>query len=300
VARVLLYCGLFVGVGGAFFCSWMVFESTLWPAGRTIKAALVLGLSSAILSLPLQGADVLGTDLSFVGVRQLFAAGAASTFGLSLAIGATAMSLSFAAGKQRNIGVARVLTVIGLLGVGIALAVSGHASDAPPHWLMSSAVFFHAICIAFWIGTLVPLRACLRSDPTGGAQPLVRFSLVIPVPLALLLSAGFVLGAVQIEHVSAFWTTTYGRILALQLLLVLFLVMLGAWNRWRLADQVTVERSSRRSMLQSIATECVLAAAILGLVASWRFTPRRGLWPPSSRRRGRRTFISTATKQWLT
>jgi copper transport protein len=51
--------------------------------------------------------------------------------------------------------------------------------------------------------------------------------------------------------------------------------MIGAWNRWCLADDFVAERSnsSKRSTLRLIALEGALAVTIFGLVASWRFTP---------------------------
>jgi copper transport protein len=275
--RVLLYFGLFVGIGGGFFCAWIVAEPAHWPAGRLINAALLVGLLSAIFSLPLQGADALGAGLSSVGGWQNWAAGATSTLGLSLATGATAMLLAFVAGKSRNIVAARAFTIVALLGVGATLAVTGHASNAPPHWLTRTAVFLHSICVAFWIGALAPLGDSLRSGGARAAISLSRFSFLIPAPLALLLSAGFVLVAVQVEHLSALWTTTYGQILLLKLILVMVLALLGAWNRWRLADDVVVKRSnSKRSMLRLIAAEGALALAIFCLIASWRFTPPAG------------------------
>jgi copper transport protein len=128
------------------------------------------------------------------------------------------MLLAFVAGKLRNVVARRAFTLVALLGVGLALAASGHASDAQPRWLMSTAVFLHTICIAFWIGALAPLGVSLRS---GGARAahLHRFSFLIPMPLAVLLLAGCVIGAVQVKHVGAIWSTTYGRILALKMTL---------------------------------------------------------------------------------
>jgi copper transport protein len=40
-----------------------------------------------------------------------------------------------------------------LLGVGFALALSGHASNAAPQWLTRPSVFVHVVCVTFWVGT---------------------------------------------------------------------------------------------------------------------------------------------------
>ena len=51
LARIGLYFGLFVGVGGAFFCSWM---TPVCAGSNVIRAALILGLVSAAASLGLR------------------------------------------------------------------------------------------------------------------------------------------------------------------------------------------------------------------------------------------------------
>ena len=51
----------------------------------------------------------------------------------------------------------RALSLLALVGVGIALALSGHASNAEPRWISRPAVFTHGVCMAFWVGALLPL-----------------------------------------------------------------------------------------------------------------------------------------------
>ena len=50
-----------------------------------------------------------------------------------------------------------------LLGVGVALALSGHASNAAPQWLTRPSVFVHVVCVTFWVGALLPLIAAVQA-----------------------------------------------------------------------------------------------------------------------------------------
>jgi copper transport protein len=56
----------------------------------------------------------------------------------------------------------RGLSLAALLGVGLALAMSGHASSASSQWLTRPAVLAHGIAVACWIGALAPLAILLR------------------------------------------------------------------------------------------------------------------------------------------
>ena len=60
LARIGVYLGLFVGVGGAFFAAWI----GQGPSGSTVsRGALAVGLVSAVASLGLQGLDLLNLPL---------------------------------------------------------------------------------------------------------------------------------------------------------------------------------------------------------------------------------------------
>jgi copper transport protein len=68
-----------------------------------------------------------------------------------------------AATSQR---LSRVLSLLALVGVGVALALSGHASNAEPRAISRPAVFVHAICMTFWVGSLPLSLHCARRAAT--------------------------------------------------------------------------------------------------------------------------------------
>jgi copper transport protein len=172
----------------------------------------------------------------------------------------------------------RLLAAASLIGVGLALSASGHASAAAPQWLMRPSVFVHAVGIAFWAGALVPLGTLLASPSPDATAALKRFSRAIPFALAPLVLVGVVLAVVQVGRIDGLWTTNYGRLLLIKLAILAVLFALAAVNRWRLtAAAAGSDSGATRRLVRSISLETVLVVAILGVAAGWRFTP-----PPRS------------------
>ena len=242
-------------------------------AARSIVGMLVAALIAVPVSVGLQGLDAL--ELPLAGLRR----NTAWQAGLATAYGVTAITALFAlfAGlfslSARSPRVVRGLSLAGLLGVGLALAFSGHASTAEPRIVSRAALFLHCVGIAFWIGSLLPLYAGIRAHPRGGRE-LARFSRAIPLALAVVLLSGGWLAVAQLERVDALWTTRYGQVLACKLVFVGLLLGLAAANRfWLVPRLVDPGAAAGRRFAASLALELALALAILGLVALWRFTP---------------------------
>lgn len=285
LARIALYIGLFVGVGGAFFAVWITSASARpgvdpdHMTGRTIDGALLLGLLGTAASPALQGADMLGLGAAQSIGWHAWRTGVGSPYGVTLGIAAGALALALAARRVRRPEAARPASLLALIGVGLALAASGHASTAPPQWATRAAVFLHATGVALWVGALLPLASALRSGSPLGPRVLARFSRLIVYPLAALVLTGLTLAVIQLGDFSALPGTDYGRVLMLKLALVALVLLLAAANRWRLTGAVARgEASAAGRLRRSIAVETAMLLAILAVVALWRFTvPPRSL-----------------------
>ncbi len=272
LTRIGLYLGLFAGIGGVFFCNWIGRERA---AQRVILASLIIGIVSAVVSLALQGLDLLGLPLSAVFAVAPWKIALGTSLGPSLLIAVTALIAGIVALRNSVRRLSRGLAALALAGVGFSLAASGHAATAPPELLTRPLVFLHGTGVAFWLGALVPLVAVLRSP-----QPLPvvnRFSrMAVPV-IGVLALTGLVLATIQLESFGALVTTKYGIILSVKLALVAALLGLAALNRFRFTPALVKNESATRPLVRSILLECAVAAGILAVVAGWRFTP-----PPRS------------------
>jgi copper transport protein len=268
-ARVALYVGLFLGVGGAFFRAWIADGRA--RAAPWLMAFLVGGLLAAPLSVSLQGLDALDFPLAALQHRIAWEAGIQTSYGRTAITAAVALFAGLFAMTAKSLTVARAFALVGLLAVGLALALSGHATTTGP--ISAAAVFLHAVCVAFWTGSLLPLYAGVRAAPDAVAD-LKRFSRVIPLAVAVLILSGTWLVLVQLDRVEALWSTDYGRVLAAKLVAVVVLLGLAAANRFRLVPKVEAgDAAAVRRFASSLALELIIALSILGLVALWRFTP---------------------------
>ncbi|HEY6995728.1 MAG TPA: CopD family protein [Xanthobacteraceae bacterium] len=276
-AKVVVYLGLFIGAGGAFFRAWMA-DRAEPAAAPWIAAILAAGLIAVPASVALQGLDALDLPLSAWSQKTVWQAGLESSYGLTAIAAGCALLAGLFALAATSPRAARALSLAGLVAAGSALALSGHAGTAEPRLVSRSVVFVHAVCVGLWIGSLLPLYIAVRR--TGlpgpariGAVP-ERFSRAIVPVIVLLLASGLWLAVVQLERVDALWTTRYGEVLAGKLACVTLLLGLGAANRYWLVPKFEHRgNAAARPFATALALELALALAVLALVALWRFTP---------------------------
>ncbi|KQZ33463.1 copper resistance protein CopC [Mesorhizobium sp. Root552] len=269
-AKVALYIGLFLGIGGAFAIAWLAKGGR--EGQRFVVAALLAGLLAAPASLGLQGLDALGARLHGIVLPAVWETGFATSFGWTVLVALAALAAALLGLVLPRLG--RPLTLLALAGAGAALAASGHASAADPQWLTRPMVFLHGVAIAFWAGALVPLGLALWRKTSMAGIFLRRFSRSVLPVFAILVGAGVVLAVIQVEKPSALIDTAYGRLLVAKLALLAVLFALAAFNRWRLtAPAGSGDAPARTRLARSISVEILLAVLIFGVAAGWRFTP---------------------------
>ncbi|PWT85273.1 MAG: copper-binding protein [Proteobacteria bacterium] len=268
LARIGLYLGLFVGVGGVFFARWLAWSMT----GTTVPfVALLIGIPGAVASLGALGLDLLGLPPAALVTAAPWKVAFATSAGPALLVAIAAMLLAIMA--LRSAWYARAFAMIAFIGIGLSLAMTGHAATAPPEVLTRPAVFLHGLGVAFWTGALAPLAA-LVSKPATAALPVVnRFSRIAVLAVGVLALTGLGLAIVQLERPSALIDTRYGAILSIKLGLAVLLLALAALNRFRLTSALARDHKAAPALRRSILLECGIALGIFALVAGWRFTP---------------------------
>ncbi|TGP23528.1 copper resistance protein CopC [Mesorhizobium sp. M1D.F.Ca.ET.184.01.1.1] len=270
-AKLLLYAGLFLGVGGAFSLAWLAEHQRC--GRRFVIGALLCGMAAAPVSLGLQGLDALAAPLPRFAAPAVWRTALETSFGWTVLVALIALGLALLslAGPRAP---RKLLALAGLIGVGAALAASGHASAAGPQWLTRPLVFLHGAAIAFWTGALAPLGLALRFQPAEAKVFLRRFSRAILPVVAVLAASGIVLAIIQVQTPAALINTAYGRLLLLKLAFLLFLFTLASVNRWTLtAPAEAGDTEVQRRLVRSIGIETLIVLAIFGVAAGWRFTP---------------------------
>lgn len=273
IARVAIYVAMFIGVGGVFFVVWAA-GGPPYPAQRPLSALLLIGLMAAPVSLGLHGADLLGVPLAQLAGSAVWQAGLRSSYAVTAALAFASFFAAQIAVSVSSRRAARMAASVAFVGVGLALAASGHASAAEPQWLMRPAVFVHALAVAFWIGALLPLAVPRRMRTEEPRAVLHRFSQAVPFVLAALLTSGTILAWVQVGEFSALWRTDYGCLLLAKLGLFALLLAIALYNRFAPRGRAgTVKLAASRPFARAIVVEIMLALAIFAVTAGWRFTP---------------------------
>lgn len=273
ICGLLVHLGLFIGAGGAFFIVWMEGSIRIKGSAQVVVVASAAALAPLACSIGLQGLDALASPPSALADAQTWRTGAAGSFGVSAAIACASLVLGLLSLLGRG-SAQRLMSCAALIGVGLALASTGHAANAPPTYLTRPAVFLHGVGLAFWIGALAPLALALTEYRGRAGGVLARFSRWIPFAVSALLASGVLIAVLQLTRLDALWTTDYGQILLVKIGLLSALFALALWNRFWLTPQIASGRDRARSLMRgSIVAELALALAILGVVGLWRFTP---------------------------
>jgi copper transport protein len=282
LTHVVGYLAMAVMLGGLFFVS------VLWPAGaaerRTrmlIGSAVVAGLLSAAGSVYVTTQQV--TPLSF---RDAIA----QHFG-RVSVALTLMWLLASVvvvGMMQHPGVVRrTAWRLGavVVGAGLIRAVGMSAHDTQGAHQVSGVIvdFLHLTAVSAWVGGLVVLTVgLLPRRRLGELEEVVpRFSRVAATSVALVVASGVVMAWQLVGSVGDLFSTHYGRVLLVKLLLVGFVLLAAvASKRWvsrTLASAVAADRNGAiGSIVASVGAETALVIGVLG-VASLLVTSNPGL-----------------------
>jgi putative copper export protein len=260
--RALLYAGVLSGAGAVLAESslrrvlggmeWFAARLTVRGAAVTIAAALV----AALLLVFRLGGQFDEPTLSAVFLSD---SGAASCFQL-----AGAVLILFALGDD---GTDRAMRLFDAALVMASFAVCGHAADAGG--LESLVAFLHVSAAAWWVGSLWLLRhACLHADLATAAALVRRFSGMAMWLVAMLALAGLVLLLVLVDFTRRPLGTPYGRVLAFKIAIVVLVLGLASYNRFRLTPRLLAgDKAALLSLRQSIDAELLGIGAVLATTA---------------------------------
>ena len=264
ILKALLYVASFGSVGSFLFslhfgkqltekqqvyCDYLAHRGTLIGAGTS----LVMILSVA---------GNLGGDLaSVIDLLMLqLAIESKSGVGYSTALAGFAVMLIAHNLKPNN---KRIGLIIGSVAVFFSFTMSGHSQVGGV--LTQSLLMVHLLGIAFWLGAFFPFRCiCLQPDTSNLGGLAHRFGVLAMRYVGLLLSAGLGYAYLLLGDVTLIFTTLYGNVLLIKIVLVVALLSLAALNKFKLVPSLEINPSQAvRRFQSSLQFEIALALVIL-------------------------------------
>jgi copper resistance protein D len=167
----------------------------------------------------------------------------------------------------------RRLQVPALLGAALAassFAWVGHVHALRPMLPATLLSAVHLIGVAFWIGALLPLLWCARGEARTVGAIAQRFGSVAIIVVALLATAGLGLLWMLSAGQADFWSSGYGNLIVVKLLLVVLLLGAAALNKLSLTPRLLQGDAHAIVMLRrSVQLEILVAALILMVTAAF-------------------------------
>lgn len=161
-----------------------------------------------------------------------------------------------------------------------SFAQIGHVPSQSNIWL-NGILALHLICIAFWIGILIPLRrlTLIPSEIWRAGDVAHRFGLIALGAVPVLLAAGGYLAYVLVGSIQALTTADYGKAVMLKLGLVSGLLIIGAVNKLRFVPKMREGNGQgANGLARTIRYEWVLFVIVLLTTAALT----TALTPPAS------------------
>jgi copper transport protein len=268
------YLGALVAAGTLAFSIYADRRTSLRDV--TSRAA-VLGAVALVAAVPFRIAR-LGGGLDALRDNDVLMSALRGPIGVSTAITANALLLLAVLVDRR---VARwlclVLAVVALAG----FSIEGHTRATQRRWVMVASDVVHLGAAAVWLGGIVALVVMFRSSiDTGSLASVVRrFSDSALVAVAVVAVTGVTMAWIILPTAGELTSTGYGLALVIKVALVLVVIALGAYNRYRLVPAVGARersagaaaagrpRSARRWLGNVVIAELVLLVAAVGVTA---------------------------------
>ncbi len=154
-----------------------------------------------------------------------------------------------------------VLTLFTLMIIISSFTFTGHSAEK--NLLIKALFMLHIFAISCWVGALWPLYKSCQLLPKVEVKRLMHQfgQLAIAIILVLLVS-GVTLLLQYLNSVAELFTSNYGQLVLLKLLLVSGMLLLGAWHKLSLVPKIT-EKHHVVTLKRSISVEILIAFFVL-------------------------------------
>nr|WP_225443280.1 copper resistance protein CopC [Lolliginicoccus lacisalsi] len=265
--RWIIYVGALAAAG------LVVLGRFILPAGQQHLARELVGatritavaaLLASLVSLPVNTIIVAGPGLSWNALSTVLG----SSFGASALLGIVGLVLILAPARG-------VLPLLGAALATSAFVLAGHSVTAQPRSLVLASDLLHVVAAAIWLGGLIGLLILLRSGMPveSKARTVARFSTIAAILVALLALSGTAMAWAEIRDWSSL-DTRYGWILLAKVAVVVLVIAVAGYNRWRLLPRIQRRSSSApRQLARTLRIEALGLLIVLALTAALVATP---------------------------
>jgi copper transport protein len=275
ILTAIAYAGALIAAGTLGFSLYA--ESSERLLDVSSKAA-VLGAVALVAATPFRIAR-LGGGLDALRDNDVLTAALRGPIGVSTAV--TALALLVAAvltdrGLPRWVPTAFTIVALG------GFAIEGHTRTPVRRWWLVGSDVVHLAAAAMWLGGLVALALAFRaiSDASALAGMVRRFSDVALIAVGIVAVMGVTMAWIILPSAGELISTGYGLALLLKVALVVVVIILGAYNRYRLVPVVEVRQAgpddepqqaaparARRWLGGIVRVELLLLLAVVGVTA---------------------------------
>lgn len=261
-----------LGAAGAIFFIWYGDDLLHERQRRRIRRLIGVSLGAAALA---SCAKILFTSASMSGelsgmfdgdfARMILGAGEGRATGMRI-IG-LALAACIASAKPGF----RLLARAGAVIASTSFAFVGHVHALLPNPVPALLLCIHLLCAAFWLGALAPLLMVARDGAGSQIAALAsRFGNLALGVVILLLSAGASLLWILMDDAGRFWSSSYGKMIAIKLLLAGCLLGLAAINKLRLTPRLIVGNAGAAAQFRrTVRAEMLFGALILLITAAF-------------------------------
>ncbi|MBB3036380.1 copper transport protein [Hoyosella altamirensis] len=271
--QAVVYLGGLTAAGLVFF---HFFVTALTRGGmRIMRWSAVAAVCGMIAYVPAAYVWQNGLGLTSVfpweAVRDSFyAAGSFSAASIAAMLGILGFAGAVTATSVAARSPGRVLAAIACGGAGLALGslvLTGHTRTFGPPVVLLTSDAVHVTAASLWLGGLIGLALVLRAGERGAATAVVRFSSIAAAVLAASAITGVVMAWLILDSLQALTGTRYGVTLMVKVGAVALVVVLAAWNRWKLVPTVGSRPDSLLRLRRIVGAEAVLLIVVASITA---------------------------------
>lgn len=270
-AKAVTYAATLGAAGAIFFLAYsanLLNELLRSHIRRLIGSLLVAAALASCVRILLSGASMSGElagmfDSGFV--RMVLGAGEGRATGMRMA-GLAVAALAISSNPRF-----RALALLGAATASISFAGAGHIRGLLPNTAPLLLLCMHLLCAAFWLGALGPLLIAARDGrDTRVALLAARFGKLALGVVLLLTAAGAGVLWTLIGDAGLFWSSDYGRLMALKLLTVAALLSIAAANKLYLTPKLlSGDAGAVIQFRRSVTIEMIIGALILLITATF-------------------------------